>query len=70
MNHSPYLASVMVGLIYSESSTCTENALTAFKDELKNLGHFPTIYESIDNLKYQLKMQLQIDVEIGVDHSM
>lgn len=35
------------------------NSLLAFKDELKNLGHFPTKYENIDDLKYQLKMQLQ-----------
>jgi len=31
----------------------------AFVEELKKMGHYPTYYENIDNLKYQFKMQLQ-----------
>ena len=35
------------------------NSLLDFKQELKKIGHFPSNYENIDNLKNQFKMQLQ-----------
>ena len=35
------------------------NSLLDFKQELGNLGHYPTNYENIEDLKYQFKMQLQ-----------
>ena len=34
------------------------NSLLNFKKELKELGHYPTDYENIDDLKCQFKMQL------------
>jgi hypothetical protein len=35
------------------------NSLFDFKEKLERLGHYPTDYSSIDDLKYQFKMQLQ-----------
>ena len=45
----------------SINSVPTENliSLADFKKELENLGHFPTIYKTIEDLKYKFKMQLQ-----------
>lgn len=34
-------------------------SLINFREELKQLGHYPTVYKNIDDLKYQFKMQLQ-----------
>lgn len=34
-------------------------SLWEFQDRLKELGHFQTVYENIDELKYQLKNQLE-----------
>jgi Leucine-rich repeat (LRR) protein len=36
-----------------------ERSLADFKEELRKLGHYPTEYKNIDDLKYQFKMQLQ-----------
>ena len=35
------------------------NSLWDFRDKLKDLGHYPTEYDTIADLKYQFKMQLQ-----------
>ncbi len=38
-------------------------SLTDFKQKLRALGHFPTRYSNIDNLKVQFKRQLEIYLE-------
>ena len=35
------------------------SSLVAFTKELEELGHYPTIYKNIEDLKYKFKMQLQ-----------
>ncbi|MDN3588198.1 hypothetical protein QWY86_16055 [Pedobacter aquatilis] len=41
-----------------------DTSLDSFKDKLRKLGHFPTSYNDIYDLKYQFKMQLE---KIGLD---
>lgn len=51
------------------SGSITEefNTLLAFRKKISELGHFKTVYTSIDNLKYQFKNQLDdILPEIGM----
>lgn len=46
-------APIQVGAITEEFSN-----LLRFKEKLTGLGHYPTVYRNIDNLKYQFRNQL------------
>ena len=49
---------VNIGSITKEITT-----LLAFKEKLANLGHYPTRYTSIEDLKLQFQQQLDILIE-------
>jgi hypothetical protein len=42
-----------------DTGNTVEESLIAFKKELEGTGHFPTHYENIQDLKLQLKLQLE-----------